>query len=98
MKKTFPSAPAGSPVSASPKEFRVLKKCLRELQALYAEANAILNDLMISPSADIVRCLCTRFRVLQDYFALRYREARKLAIFVLGSVEAALSFPSFQLA
>jgi hypothetical protein len=36
----------------------MLRKCLSELQALYAEAIDILNDLLIGPSADIVRGLC----------------------------------------
>ncbi len=71
----------------------MLKKCLSELQALYIEATAILHDLLISPSVEIVRGLCARFRILQEYFAMRYQEARALAISALGSVEAALSFP-----
>jgi hypothetical protein len=71
----------------------LLKKCVRELQALYAEASEILADLLINPSAEIVRALCARFHVLQEYFALRYHEARAHAISALGLVEAALSFP-----
>jgi hypothetical protein len=71
----------------------MLKRCLSELQELYAEAITILNELMISPSAGIVRRLCARFHVLQEYFAMRYHEARALAVSALGRVEAALSFP-----
>jgi hypothetical protein len=71
----------------------MLKRCLSELQALYAEAIDILNDLLISPPADIVRGLCMRFQILQEYFAMRYREARGHAISALGDVEAALYFP-----
>jgi len=71
----------------------MLKRCLSELQALYAEAIGILKDLLINPSADIVRGLCVRFQILQEYFAMRYREARGHAISALGDVEAALYFP-----
>ena len=71
----------------------MLKKCLHELQALYAEAISILNKLLIRPSTEIVRDLCARFYVLQEYFAMRYYEARAHAIAALGHVEAALSFP-----
>ena len=71
----------------------MLKKCLRELQALYAEAINILNKLLIRPSTGIVRELWARFYVLQEYFAMRYHEARAHAIAALGHVEAALSFP-----
>jgi|CZKI01.1.fsa_nt_gi hypothetical protein len=71
----------------------MLKKCLHELQALYAEAINILNKLLISPSAEILRGLCARFYILQEYFAMRYHEARAHAIAALGHVEAALSFP-----
>jgi len=72
----------------------MLRKCLSELQALYAEAIDILNDLLIGPSADIVRGLCARFQILQEYFALRYREARAQAISALGEVKSALYFPA----
>jgi hypothetical protein len=71
----------------------VLKKCLSELQALYIEATTILDGLLINPSAEIVRSLCARFLILQEYFAMRYHEARALAVSALGPVEAALSFP-----
>jgi len=70
----------------------VLKKCLRELQALYIEATTILHDLSINPSAEIIRCLCARFRILQEYFAMRYHEAQALAISAFGTVESAFSF------
>ena len=72
---------------------RVLKKRLRELQELYLEAATILNDLLLSSSTDIARGLCERFHVLQEYFVMRYRQARALAIAALGQVEAALFFP-----
>ena len=71
----------------------MLRKCLSELQALYAEAIDILNDLLISPSADIVSGLCARFQILQVYFAMRYREARAHAISALGDLGAAVYFP-----
>lgn len=73
----------------------MLKKCLSELQALYREATDILQDLLMSPSAEISRNLCARFRIVQEYFVMRYHEARTLAISILGTVEAALSFPDF---
>lgn len=75
----------------------MLKKRLTELWALYLEATAILHDLLISRSAEIIGALCARFRILQEYFAMRYHEARALAISALGSVEAILSFPDSQL-
>ena len=71
----------------------MLEKCLSELQALYIEATAILRDLLIIPSTEVIRSLCARFRILQEYFAMRYDEARALAISALGTVEAALYFP-----
>jgi hypothetical protein len=70
----------------------LLKKCLHELQALYAEAIDILNKLLVMPSEEIVRDLCARFHVIQEYFAMRYHEARGYAVAALGRVEAALSF------
>ena len=79
-------------MSAPSKNLRILKKCLGELQALYLEAITILDDLLISPSAEIIRGLCARFRILQEYFVLRYQEARTRAIAALGSVEAAFFF------
>ena len=75
------------------RSLRVLRKCLSELQALYVEATTILRDLLVNPSAEITHGLCARFRVLQEYFALRYQETRRLAISVLGSVKASLLFP-----
>jgi hypothetical protein len=94
--KKIPSKGSTCPlVTASPRKLRALNKCLRELRALYIEATTILDDLLIGPSADIVRGLCARFRILQEHFAARYHEARALAISALGSVKAALSFPNF---
>ena len=93
VKKSPPRARTCSLVSPPPESLRKLRKCLSELQALYAEAIDILNDLLIGPSADIVRGLCARFQILQDYFALRYREARAHAISALGDVEARFYFP-----
>jgi hypothetical protein len=93
MKKYSKKMRPGSSLSASPKKLRVLKKCIRELQALLIEAGVILNDLVLDPSAEIVRGLCTRFYVLQEYFVMRYHEARACAIAALGYVEATLSFP-----
>jgi hypothetical protein len=63
------------------------------LQALHAEAIDILNDLLIGPSADIVRGLCARFQVLEEFFAMRYREVRAHAISALGDVEAGFYLP-----
>jgi hypothetical protein len=71
----------------------LLRKCVRELQALAIEASTILDDLVLNPSAEIVRSLCARFYILQEYFAMRYQEARRCAIAALGHVQAALSFP-----
>ena len=71
----------------------MLRKCLSELQAPYAEATDILSDPLVARSADMVRGLCARFQVLQEYFAMRYREARTRAISALGEVNAALCFP-----
>jgi hypothetical protein len=62
---------------------------------LYAEAINILNKLLIRPSTGIVRELWARFYVLQEYFAMRYHEARAYAIAALGHVEAAIAFPQF---
>jgi hypothetical protein len=93
-KSAFRGQPS-SPVSTSPKGLRILKRCLNELQALYVEATNILQDLLIGPSAESIRDLCARFRILQEYFVMRYREARELALSVFGSVEAALSFFRF---
>jgi hypothetical protein len=78
--------------STPEKKFRMLKRCLRELQALYAEAIHILDELLIGPPVEVVRSLCARFYILQEYFAMRYHEARTHAIAALGHVEAALSF------
>jgi len=63
------------------------------LRALYAEAIAILNELLGNPSAAIMRGLCARFHVLQEYFAMRYHEARVHAVSALGYLEAASFFP-----
>jgi len=71
-------------------KLRLLKKCLVELAAIYAEALRILNELMITPAAEIVQRLCHRFYIIQEYFAIRYHEARAHAISALGHVEAAL--------
>jgi hypothetical protein len=78
---------------APAKKLRALKKCLNELHALYTEAATILHDLLSGPSNEIIRDLCARFLVLQEYFAMRYHQARALAISALGTAEAGLSFP-----
>lgn len=82
-----------SPLSASPQDIRRLKKCVRELRALLREASDILRDLMLDPAAEIARGLCARFHILQEYFVLRYQEARARAIVALGYGNAVLSFP-----
>jgi hypothetical protein len=69
----------------------MLRKCLAELRAIYAEAQAILKRLLVRPKAKVVRQLCLRFYILQEYFATRYLEARAHAIAAMGSVETAAS-------
>ena len=71
-------------------KLRLLRKCLVELEAIYAGALRILDELLITPAAEIVQSLCQRFYVIQEYFVLRYHEARAHAISALGHVEAAL--------
>lgn len=93
MKKCPPTVRPGSCELARVKNLRTLKKCLHELQALYTEAVNILNELLISPSAETIRRLCARFYIVQEYFAMRYKDARAHAIMALGRVDAALSFP-----
>lgn len=93
MKKRPSRGRLSSPVSDSPKNLRALKKYVRELQALLLEANAILDHLVLTSSAEIVRGLCSRFHILQEYFAMRYQQARTFAIAALGYVEAVSSFP-----
>ena len=66
---------------------------MRELRALLIEAGTILDHLLMNPSAEIIRRLCSRYYDLQEYFVLRYAEARSCAVVALGTVQAALSFP-----
>jgi len=89
------SAPGRSraPISAATDALRKLKKCVRELRALLIEAGTILDHLLMNPSAEIIRRLCSRYYDLQEYFVLRYAEARSCAVVALGTVQAALSFP-----
>ena len=96
--KASPRVPARSFESSAKKKLRMRKKCLKELQTLYAEAITIQNKLLISPSADIARSLCMRFHILQESLAMRYREAKAYAISALGYVEAGLRFPDLRLA
>jgi hypothetical protein len=84
-----PSTSTSTPVA----DLRLLRQCIHELQALYTEAVRILDRLLTGASTEIVSDLCARFHVLQEYFAMRYQEAKAHAINVLGHVEAALSFP-----
>jgi hypothetical protein len=77
-----------SPGSFRAQKIRCLKQCIGELKALYAEAGSILTDLLINPSAAIVRNLCRRFHILQACFSIRYHEAQILAISVIGSLGA----------
>jgi hypothetical protein len=72
---------------------RGLKTCIGELKVLCAEAASILSDLLIDPSAAIARGLCTRFRIIQAHFSMRYREARELALAVLGSIRVLRKAP-----
>ena len=60
MKQCPPRVRASSSKSAPAAKLRLLKKCLHELQALYAEAISILNELWIRPSTEIVRDLWAR--------------------------------------
>jgi len=89
------SAPGRSraPISAATDALRKLKKCVRELRALLIEAGSILDHLLRDPSAEIIRRLCSRYYILQEYFVMRYTEARSCAVAALGTVQAALSFP-----
>jgi hypothetical protein len=77
-----------SPGISRGQKIRGLRACIGELKALSAAAASILTDLEINPSAAVAQWLCNRFRVLQAYFSMRYREARELALAVLGSVRA----------
>ena len=79
------------PVSDGAKELDGFKKCLRELQALYIEAAAILDDLLCAPPEEIIRDLCARFRTIQEYFVIRYEEARAYAVSAFGRVETVIS-------
>jgi hypothetical protein len=71
----------------------MLKKCLHELEILYSEASDILKILSLNYSNEITRKLCERFYLLQEYFVMRYEEAKAHAIVVLGNAEAALFLP-----
>ena len=93
VKKDTPSAQTGSHDSAFQKSLRILRKYVRELKAILVEACKILNDLVLNPMAEIVRHLCSRFYILQEYFAMRYQEAQAYAIAALGRAEAILFFP-----
>jgi hypothetical protein len=68
-----------------------LKACLGELLSLHDEAVAILRALSIDQPARIVRDLCSRFHVLQAYFAIRHQEARMLANSEFGCSAKSLS-------
>jgi len=84
---------ADRPVSAPLQTRCLLKRYRGELEALRNEADAILQHLVLHPTTEIARDLCSRFFILQEHFFLRYREARAWAIATLGYVEAMLSFP-----
>jgi hypothetical protein len=66
-----------------------MKRYLRELQAIHREAVKVLNNLLIGHPSEIVRSLCKRYYILQEYFFMRYQEARAYAISVLGQAGAA---------
>lgn len=91
-KRSAPRRPR-APASAATDALRRLKKCVRELRALLIEAGSILAHLLLNPSAEVIRRLCSRYYDLQEHFVLRYKEARNCAITALGTVQAALSFP-----
>src|ERR1035438_9865262 len=86
-----------SPGAFRAQKLRGLKRCISELKVLHAEATSILTDLLINPTAAIVRDLCARFHILQAYFSIRYHEARTLALSVVGSLETSRSFLQFSL-
>ena len=75
-----------SPGISRAQKTRCLRRYIGELKVLYTEAASILTNLLISHSAAVVRKLCTRFHILQEYFSVRYREAQALALDVLGSL------------
>jgi hypothetical protein len=66
---------------------------VRELRTLLIEAGSILDRLILTPSAEIIRGLCSRFYIIQEYFVMMYAEARTCAVAALGHAKAALSFP-----
>lgn len=80
-------------VSTAPEALRKLRRCVRELRTLLIEAGSILDRLILTSSADIIRRLCSRFYVVQEYFVVIYSEARTCAVAALGHAKAALSFP-----
>jgi len=84
-----------SPGISRAQKIRGLKRCISELKVLYVEATSILTDLLIKPSAAVVRELCNRFDILQAYFSLRYQEAQELALAVLGSLKMRQESPYF---
>jgi hypothetical protein len=77
----------------SPRDKKILqlKKCLSELKKLHAEAVGILHDLLESSSGDEIPGLCARFHILQEYFVMRYNQAKAYAISALGHLETSLS-------
>jgi len=93
-KSSVPEKPAAS-VSMVRNAIRDLKRHVRELRALLIEATSILDRLLLNPSAEIIRWLCSRYYVLQESFVLQYAKARNCAIAALGAVEAAHSFPIY---
>ena len=66
---------------------------MRELRALLKEAGSILDRLILTPSAEMIHKLCSRFYIVQEYFVMKYAEARTCAVAALGHAKAALSFP-----
>lgn len=88
MKKTSKRIRVCSPGISRVQKIRGLKAGVSELKDLCAEAASILLDLQFDPPAEVARGLCRRFRILQVYFSIRYREAQDQAMAVLGSIGA----------
>lgn len=94
VKQRLARRPTHPAVSASPEAFRRLKVYVRELRALLIEAGSILERLILASSAEMIRRLCSRFYIVQEYFVMKYADARSCAVAALGYAKAALSFPA----
>jgi hypothetical protein len=59
---------------------------------LLNEAGSILDRLVLTASAKVVRRLCSRFNIIQEHFVMEYAEARACAVSALRHAEAFFSF------